>query len=282
MRIELCCRQYDGGEGRTGFLKMVSQHLVEQWRIRLADWQRRLVEGRPRPWMARAYVRVLSFLLAQYGAQPESGESLEAIEPMLNEAKADDRRSSAKPAIPDAEFSGKPPKSRTQIRSALEAVQASVPHAEQGPRIDGPRPNDPIIVASLYGAQITADLKTMLENAEIKCQLKRFGPQTQVVVSACDLDRAKPIVASHAATNRDSSLFRREHARTWSRMGSSIGFCIGIVVAIVLIVALLAATNEPFTEAFWVVAFIICYACLALPTGFGWVIGLLLGTIIDG
>jgi hypothetical protein len=53
---------------------VVSHQLIDQWRVRLADWQRRLDEGRPRPWLARAYVRVLSYLLAQYGRASEDEE----------------------------------------------------------------------------------------------------------------------------------------------------------------------------------------------------------------
>lgn len=56
---------------------MVSHQLVEQWRARLAIWQQRLNEGRQRPWLARAYVRVLSYLLAQYSPAADAERPLE-------------------------------------------------------------------------------------------------------------------------------------------------------------------------------------------------------------
>ena len=261
---------------------MVNQQLVEQWRRRLADWQRRLDEGRPRPWLARAYVRVLSFLLAQYGApavaDPPADTADAAVEakPAVSGDSSTMKRSVAVP-----ELDGKPPKTGMQIRSVLEAVQANVPHAEQGSRMTGLRPDDAIVVASFYNTRLALDLQTILAKAEIKCRLQRLGQQMQVVIPACDRDRAKPIVADHAAVNRDSSQYRREYARAWSQMGGRIGFCIGVIVAIATAFAVLATAEESLGFVVFLGLLIICYIGFVFG-GLGWVIGLLLGTIKDG
>ncbi|HEV3344207.1 MAG TPA: hypothetical protein VG125_27775, partial [Pirellulales bacterium] len=143
---------------------MVSHQLVEQWRVRLAAWQQRLDEGRPRPWLARAYVRVLSYLLSQYTAQADSEPPLETIETAQPlDADLTPARSAMKLQVAAPDLSGKAPRTATTIRSVLETVQENVPQAQQGPLIGGLRPDDPIMVTAFYSLVEISRLLRMLE-----------------------------------------------------------------------------------------------------------------------
>lgn len=215
---------------------MASQRLVEEWRGRLAAWQERLEEGRPRPWLARAYVRVLKFLLAQYGA---GGDETRPIATRLSESVANadtphDRSAMRFEAV-TPELACKPPRSREDIRSVLEAVRAKVPHVEQGPLADGLHPDDPLVVVAFYHPGLAAGLREQLKAEGIETQSKRFRRQTQVLVRAADLERAKPIVASHAAVARDSSQWRVQYTELISSLGALLGILLGFVVAAVCV-----------------------------------------------
>jgi hypothetical protein len=113
---------------------MVSRQLVDGWRTRLAEWQRRLDEGRPRPWVARAYVRILSYLLAQYGRQSEADAPPDAA---TSESPSTNQRSVIVLREDAFDHSGKPPRTDWQIRSVLVSVQVAVPPIGPGPYIDG-------------------------------------------------------------------------------------------------------------------------------------------------
>jgi hypothetical protein len=211
---------------------MVSQQLVEQWRVRLAAAQLRLDEGRPRPWLARAYVRVFKFLLSQYGS---SGSEMGAIGTRLSETLPDAEtahdRSAMRFEAVRPELAGKPPRRREAIRSVLEAVQARVPHAEQGPLSGGLRPGDPIVVASFYHPGLAAGLRELLKGHGIETQSKRFRRQTQVIICARDLEHSKPIVAAHAAVAKDSSRWRVQYAEIISTVATFLGVLAGLTFA---------------------------------------------------
>lgn len=218
---------------------MVSQHLVEQWRTRLADWQRRLDEDRPRPWLARAYVRVLSFLLAQYGTAG-AGRAETAQADTVKDSEAADGSSRMKFSVRVAELAGKPPKSGTQIRSVLEAVQANVPHPAEGPRIAGALPGDPIVVAAFYNLREVGRLVRTLEAEGIEWRTQSFRRQLQVVVRMSDLDRAKPIVARHAVDAHDS----KASAASGARIGFRVGLCLTIVLLPLLVAFMIASGSS--------------------------------------
>jgi hypothetical protein len=251
---------------------MVSQQLVEQWRVRLAAWQQRLDEGRPRPWLARAYVRVLSYLLAQYSGQAEIEPPPEPVE----------RAPPAERATTLAtDLAGKPARTSDEIRSVLESVTRKVPRVAPGPYLDGLPLDDTIVVAAYYSAQLTADLRALLARAGIESRSKWFRRQTHVIVRAGDLERAKAIAASHAKNSWDSSLLRRHFDRTWMRRGGGIGLCVGMIVAISVTMAVKVNCNTLSDAELMCAGFIITYSCIVCFTLLGSVIGLLLGTIAD-
>lgn len=127
---------------------MVSQQLVDQWRKRLADWQRQLDDGRPRPWLARAYVHILSYLLAQYGRSSEGDEPFVGYLDDSREAAEPPRARCAMTLSPAAlESSGRPPRTQMEIRPVLESVQAAAPWAEPGPYLGGLRPDNLDVLA---------------------------------------------------------------------------------------------------------------------------------------
>lgn len=254
---------------------MVSQQLVDQWRAKLAGWQQRLDEGRPRPWLARAYVRVLRFLLAQYGQHSE-GESLAEVQqaPELPRTKL---------AMAATDLSGKPPRTGADIRSVLQAVQANVPQVQAGPLVDGLPPSETIAVAAFYSSFATERLIELLARSGIDGQIKPLGKQFQVFVQAEDLDRAQVLVRSHAKSAADSSLYRRQFAREWSLKGAHIGGASGLVAAVVFLVLITHASdpdNQPglgFDVGFMVFAYTVI-----IFGGLGCAIGYLLGTFADG
>lgn len=213
---------------------MVSQQLAQHWRIRLAEWQQRLEQGRPRPWLARAYVRVLSFLLKQYAGDSSS-------EPLAERTDEDPFEVDRSPmhffaAGPDDQ--GKPPRSGESIRSVLEAVKAKVPQVEHGPLAGGLHADDPIVLASFYRRGLAAGLVQDLQKEGIDAQSAFFRRQSQVIVRAGDLQRAKPIVAMHASFARDSSRWRRQRAGTFVSVGALSGTLLGAITAVVLTAAM--------------------------------------------
>ena len=90
--------------------------LTEQWLTKLRESQRQLEDGSERlQWVRRVYIRVYRFLLGQYGKR---GCDLH-----------DNERSKATSVgLTDNldVLSGKPPKSETEIRAALNSVHASI------------------------------------------------------------------------------------------------------------------------------------------------------------
>jgi hypothetical protein len=246
---------------------MVSQQLVEQWRVRLAAWQQRLDEDRPRPWLARAYVRVLKFLLAQYSAgDDETNRIATRLSESVADAAAPRDRSAMRFEAVSPELAGKPPRSREDIRSALESVKAKVPQVEQGPLADGLQPDDPIVVAVFYHPRLASGLRAQLKAEGIESRSKLFRRQTQVVVRAGDHERARPIVASHAAVARDRLRPPVQYARLFLSFGAVVGAMLGGVAAIVL-----GAPNIPS-----VIALALLFA---FPLS---LVGLVVGTIVDG
>lgn len=244
---------------------MVSPELVEQWRVRLAEWQERLALGRPRPWLANAYVRVLSFLLKQY----TSGDH-PAPPPAAADAPPSDRP--AMPLIVAADdVSGKPPRGGGDIRSVLEALKANSPPAEPGPLAAGLSADDPIVVASFYHPGLAAGLEHDLLAAGIGARRQRFRRQTQVVVRAGDLEHARRVVAAQAKFGRDSIRFRRQYAFIFSKVGGRLGAVFG------LIVGAFAGCVADDVSVFLLTT--LGVASVAVPVL--WVLGLVAGTIVD-
>jgi hypothetical protein len=268
--ILLSAAVHDRGETRARRVNMVSQQLVTQWRARLADWQQRLDEGRPRPWIARAYVRVLSYLLAQYASQAVTESPVGAA------SERSTMKSQA--AVPD--LSGKAPRTQTQIRSVLEAVQANVPQAEPGPLIDGLSPDDPIVVAAFYSVPEVERLVWMLADEGIEWQAERFRRKVQISVRRADLERTKPIVELHALGAHDSSRWRSQFVGRYA-------WQVARIVALPGAIFLIAATF-PFAEfvlaggmamdAAWPIAmYLTALATISVLLVFGLLLGISVG-----
>ncbi|HET6880651.1 MAG TPA: hypothetical protein VFI31_10880 [Pirellulales bacterium] len=252
-------------------MKMVSQQLVDQWRVRLAAWQQRLDEGRPRPWLARAYVRVLSFLLAQYAPTSDATEPASTPVSGTDEKfQSNPDRSAMRFEAATPELAGKPPRSRDEIRSVLEAVKAKVPHVEQGPLADGLHPDDPIVVAAFYREGLALWLEEVLETKRIEARLKRFRRQTEVIVRAGDLEGTKPIVAALAAAVKDSSRDAVQHTKLFAPLGTALGVIVGIGTAAII--------GNPDIVAIFLLSIVFGVYCGAILG----LVGLILGTIVDG
>lgn len=248
---------------------MVSQQLFEQWRVRLAEWQQRLDQGRPRPWLARAYVRVLSFLLKQYVPCESTPEPLAAH---ANDDRLDRNRSAMRFLAATPDIAGKPPRSRDDIRSVLEAVKAKAPRVEPGPLTSGLGTADPIVMASFYHPGLAAGVRQDLQAAGIAAELKSFRRQTQVIVRAGDLERASAMVATHPAFRRDSSRSRVQYAALFASVGATLGVLLGTITA----VTVTAAMSDPP---------MLLLSAFALSGLFGLpfaLVGLVVGTIVDG
>jgi hypothetical protein len=259
---------------------MVSQQLVEQWRARLAFWQQRLDEGRSRPWLARAYVRVLSFLLAQYAShsdaslgRTESGALAEAM------PKLDQPTRKLVSATPD--FSGKPPRSREDIRLVLEAVKAQVPHVEQGPLADGLKPDDPIVVAAFYSPIEVERLLKMFGPEHIGWQIQRFRRQVQIAVRMADLEQARPIVARHAVDAHDSARWRFKAVTHSSWRGFRVGTVVALAVVSISILPLIAYLmgNGNSQRDSCLLAVVIALCVLSVLAHCGFLVGLFVGVI---
>lgn len=248
---------------------MVSPELVEQWRVRLAEWQERLALGRPRPWLANAYGRVLSFLLKQY----TSGDH--PAPPPAPPPAAADAPPSYRPAMPlivaAGDVSGKPPRGGDDIRSVLKAVKANSPQVEPGPLAAGLPADDPIVVASFYHPGLAASLEHDLLAAGINARRQRFRRQTQVVVRAGDLEHARRVVAAQAKFGRDSIRFRRQYAFVFSKAGGKLGAAVG------LFVGAFAGCVADDVSVFLLTT--LGVASVAVPVL--WVLGLVAGTIVD-
>ena len=240
---------------------MVSQQLAEHWRVRLAFWRQRLVEGRPRPWIARAYVRVLTFLLAQYGATSDEQTS--------EDAAVEHPQSAMRLTVAVPELCGKPARRDVELRSVLEAVHSKVPAAPPGPLTAGLPPDEWIVVASYYNPQLVDRLVARLQDAGIECHSKPFRRQIQVLIHLGNLDRARPIIAGFELVARDSWGYRRQFINSFAAGGAMIGILLGLVIA--------AIFGGSGTE----------IAIVGLVLGgifapFGVVIGFLAGMIADG
>lgn len=256
-------------EARTKYSltpNMVSPQLVEQWRVRLAEWQQRLVEGRPRPWLANAYVRVLSFLLKQYTA-----DDVAAPSPAAADTLTPDRQAMTLIVAAD-DVSGKPPRGGGDIRSVLEAVKANSPQAESGPLAAGLPADDPIVVASFYHPGLAASLEHDLLAAGIDARRQRFRRQTQVVVRAGDLEHARRVVGAQAKFGRDSIRFRRQYASLFSTIGGGLGVVLGLLAA--AFAGYMAGGGSVY------VLTALGVASVAVPVLS--VIGFVAGTIVDG
>ncbi len=198
------------------------QTLVDEWRMRLAEWRERLEHGSGRPWLARLYVRLYTYLVQRYGHSADDGAA-------LSTAPVDEESSMpffvAKPIE-----GGRPPRNADQIRAVLDAVHENNPdRAEAGPLAAGLPPDNLIAVAAFYDPVEVRRLRSTLKKEGIESETQPFCKQTQVLVRLADLCRSRPIVDGFLAfMSRDSSAKRRSQATRWGLYGALIGFLAGL------------------------------------------------------
>jgi hypothetical protein len=195
------------------------KRIMAAWQARLVYWQARLQADRPlRPWLAQAYVRVLSFMLARYGSrqegasrEPESGE---------HDAQADRLDSDvSRMAFYQASAAGwgKPARGGREIRGVLELVRQNQPVREQaGPLAHGLAQDEWIALAAFYDPAEIERLEEMLKYAQIEVRTQSMRRMTQALVRVADRERAEPIVAEHARGACDTVLWRQQREGAWA------------------------------------------------------------------
>ena len=196
------------------------ERIVAAWQARLAYWQARIQTDRPlRPWLARAYVRVLSFMLARYGSQQEdASREPESSERDLAADRSDSRDSRMPFYQASAAGWGKPARSGSEIRGVLELVRQNQPARERvGPLAHGLAQDEWIALAAFYDPAETERLEEMLKHVQIEVRTQRMRRLTQTLVRVADRDRAKPIVAEHARGACDTVLWRQQRAGPWAQ-----------------------------------------------------------------
>ena len=197
----------------------VRKRIVAAWQARLSYWQARLQTDRPlRPWVARAYVRVLSFMLARYGP-PQEGATPEPENGEQNLPA--DRLDSEVSRMPfyqaPAAGWGKPARGGREIRGVLELVRQNQPARKRvGPLAHGLAQDEWIALAAFYDPAEIERLEDMLNHAQIEVRTQRMRRLTQALVRVADRERAKPIVAEHARDACDTILWRQQRAGAWA------------------------------------------------------------------
>lgn len=255
------------------------ERVVASWQAKLAFWRRRLEADRPlRPWLARMYVRVLSFLLARY-ASDEDRDSAPAADDGGNLLGKEPAESGSRMPFYQAAATGggRPARSGAEIRGVLETVREHQPRRERGgPLVAGLAPDDWIALTAFYDPAEIERLKHMLAEAGIAVRVERSRRMWQALVRVADMERARPIMLEHGGGARDSSAGRKQYARAWPKVGAMCGFAFG---ANFFMLAFRFAGMAPAgaAEYFWLGLFGGMLGLLC-----GWAIGFLAGTIADG
>jgi len=223
--------------------------------MRLAEWRERLAGGSRRPWPARLYIRLYTYLVRRYG--DSDADTPVATMPA-------DEESSMPFFVAKPIEGAMPPRSAERIRAVLDAVHENNPNrSEMGSLAAGLPLDSMIAVAAFYDPREVARLRRMLKDAAIESKTQPLRKQTQVLVRWADLSRARPIVDSHAVTSHDSSAKRRQRAPRCAMFGGLVGFLVGLVAVGWLNIGIGATIG-------------ICTVII------GFALGLVIGTIADG
>jgi hypothetical protein len=254
------------------------ERVVASWQAKLAFWRRRLEADRPlRPWLARMYVRVLSFLLSRYASDGDRDSSPAADGGNLLDEEPAESGSRMTFYQAPATGGGRPARSGAEIRGVLETVREHQPPRDRGgPLVEGLAPDDWIALTAFYDPAEIERLKRMLAEAGISVRVERSRRMRQALVHVADMERARPIMLEHAGEARDSSRWRRPPDRDWPMIGAVCGFGFG---AGFLVLAFRYAGMAPAGAAgnLWLGLF---GGMLGLLSGLA--IGFFAGTIADG
>ena len=93
--------------------------LVDEWRVRLDEWRERLEHGSRRPWLARLYIRLYTYLVQRYGRDTDEGSPVPTVPA--------DEESSMPVFVATPIEGGRPPCSAERIRTVLHAVHENNP-----------------------------------------------------------------------------------------------------------------------------------------------------------
>jgi hypothetical protein len=198
------------------------QTLVDEWRMRLAEWSERLEHGSRRPWLARLYVRLYTYLVQRYGHNADDGIPLPTA-PVHEE-------SSMPFFVAKPIEGGRPPRNADRIRAVLDAVHENNPdRAEAGPLAAGLPPDNMIAVAAFYDPVAVSRLQSTLKKQGIESETQPLRKQTQVLVRFADLCRSRAIVDSFLAfKSRDTSAKSRRRLTAGQTLPANInrGICV--------------------------------------------------------
>lgn len=190
------------------------------------------------PWLARIYVRVLSFMVARYAPDNADEEFDEEHGDRSAKPAAESIAAASTMSFHAAELSGsgKAPRSPADIRSVLEAVQrGQAPRTPDGPLARGLSLDDAILITDFRHRADARQLRKRLAADSVNAEIITSGNRFQVYVPFRDLEKAKPIVASHAAAVRKASRYRRQaDAAFWASAGFTFGCAAAIVAALVI------------------------------------------------
>lgn len=251
------------------------ERVIEVWRARLAYWRGRLDSRRP--WVAKAYVRVLSFLLARYAPEEEtsSDNAVSADANALGEEP--DGRSRMTFYQAPAVGAGKPARTGDAIRGVLDTVRGHQPQREPVGPFAGGLPSEAwIALASLRDKKQVERLRRQLAEAGLAVRVERRGRLRSVLVQAADKDRAKPIVVRHAVDCSYVPRRRTQHAIVCAQIGSWCGLFLGWVFFGVWF----AITDGTVPGPHSVPIIVVVGGMLGLSCGAA--LGFLFGKILDG
>lgn len=252
------------------------ERVIGVWRARLVYWRERLDSRRP--WVAKAYVRVLSFLLSRYASGEElSSDSAVSADKNAPGEEPDGGHSRMTYYQAPTVGAGKPARSGDAIRGVLDTVRQSQPPREPAGPLAGGLPSEAWIgLASLRDKKQVERLRRLLAEAGMATRVERRGRLRSVLVQAVDKDRAKPIVVRHAV---DCSYVPRRKTQ-YAIVSAQIGAWCGLFLGWVLFGAWLLNTDVAVPGPHGVPMIILVGGMMGLLCGAA--LGFLFGKILDG
>ncbi|HEV3006270.1 MAG TPA: hypothetical protein VGX78_17505 [Pirellulales bacterium] len=242
--------------------------VVDDWRLRLAEWRDRLEHSTRRPWLAKLYVRLYSYLIHRYGGETDDEEPV-SVTP------ADDK-SSMPFFVAQLVEGGKPPRTPKQIRAVLDAVHDSNPdRAAAGPLVAGLAPDDMIAIFTCVEKRHAAWFVKRLETAGVASEVRRRHREFQVFVRMADRQRAQPHLLDSAGWSvRRNLLWQQALASAFAPCGLLAGFAAG---------AWLISSSGPLGVSKSLdVQVAVVFSVAALGAFVGAAIGFIVGLILDG
>ncbi|HEV3025717.1 MAG TPA: hypothetical protein VGX76_24760 [Pirellulales bacterium] len=242
--------------------------VVDDWRLRLAEWRERLENDTRRPWLAKLYVRLYSYLIRRYGGETDDEEALSV-------APTDDK-SSMPFFVAKSVEGGKPPRNAKQIRAVLDAVHESNPdRPAAGPLVAGLAPDDMLAIAAFVEKWQAARLVRRLELAKIASEVRRRGREFQVFVRMDDRKRVQPYLRGSAGlVKRRELLWQQALASAFAPCGLLAGAAVG---------AWMISSGSPLvvSNALDFQAAVV-FSVAALGGFVGAAVGFIVGMILDG